>query len=54
MSITRSELEKKARGAVRQHAFFRWESAMVLAGTIVLTALVTIVFIYWQRDNERR
>ena len=39
MSVTRPELEKKARRAVRQHAFFRWESALVLAGTIVMTAL---------------
>ena len=25
-----------------------------IIGTIVLTALVTIAFMYWQRDRERR
>ncbi|MFV0369218.1 MAG: hypothetical protein ACK5KM_12235 [Hyphomicrobiaceae bacterium] len=25
-----------------------------ILGTIVLTAIVTVLFIYWQRDNERR
>jgi len=44
---TRSELQKKARSAVVQHAFFRWESAMVLAGTLVLTALFPRPFPGW-------
>jgi len=39
MSTTRSELQKKAQSAILQYAFFRWESALVLAGTILLTAL---------------
>jgi hypothetical protein len=47
MSATRSELQKKARSAVVQHAFFRWESAMVLAGTLVLTALFPHPFPRW-------
>ena len=47
MSVTRSELEKKARRAVRQHAFFRLESALVLAGTIVLTVLLPRPFSGW-------
>mgnify|MGYP001214752382 FL=1 len=25
-----------------------------IQGTIVLSALVTVAFIYWQRDRERR
>ncbi|MGW8207094.1 MAG: hypothetical protein ACWGMY_09085 [Hyphomicrobiaceae bacterium] len=33
------------------YAFIRRSDIL---GTIVLTALVTIAFIYWQRDNERR
>ena len=47
MYATRSELQKKARSAVRQYAFFRWESAVVLAGTIVLTALFPQPFSGW-------
>jgi hypothetical protein len=47
MSTIRSELQKKTRSAIYQHAFFRWESAMVLAGTIVLTALFARPFSWW-------
>ncbi|MCP4536340.1 MAG: hypothetical protein GY832_04265 [Chloroflexi bacterium] len=47
MSITRSELESKSRSAVLQHAFFRLENALVLAGTIVLTALFNRPFSWW-------
>jgi hypothetical protein len=47
VSITRSELQRKARSAVLQRAFFRWESAVVLAGTIVLTALFARPFSWW-------
>jgi hypothetical protein len=47
VSATRSELESKARSAVLQYAFFRWENAMVLAGTIVLTVLFTHPFSWW-------
>jgi hypothetical protein len=47
MSNIRSELEKKAKGALLQHAFFRWESAVVLAGTILFTALFTQPFPWW-------
>ena len=25
-----------------------------ILGTMILTAIVTVAFIYWQRDNERR
>jgi hypothetical protein len=47
MYTTRGELQKRAKGAVRQYAFFRWESAVVLAGTIVLTALFPQPFPGW-------
>ena len=36
---TRQTLEERARRAILQYAFFRPESALVLAGTIILTAL---------------
>ncbi len=48
MSVTRSELQKKAHSAVYQHAFFRWESAVVVAGTIVLAALFPRPFSWWR------
>jgi hypothetical protein len=47
MSSIRSELEKKAKSALLQHAFFRWESAVVLAGTILFTVLFTRPFPWW-------
>jgi hypothetical protein len=47
VSSTRSELQKKARSGVLQQAFFRWESAVVVAGTIVLTALLSRPFSWW-------
>ena len=37
MSATRSELQKKAHSAIYQHAFLRWENAIVLGGTFVLS-----------------
>jgi hypothetical protein len=43
----RSELQKKARSAILQYAFFRWESAVVLAGTFLLTALLPRPFPWW-------
>jgi hypothetical protein len=47
MSTTRSELRKKAQSAILQHAFFRWESAVVLAGTLLLTVLLPRPFPWW-------
>jgi hypothetical protein len=47
MSSTRSELRKKAQSAILQHAFFRWESAVVLAGTILLMAFLPRPFPWW-------
>jgi hypothetical protein len=43
----RSELHKKAQSAILQYAFFRWESAVVLAGTVLLTALLPRPFTWW-------
>lgn len=47
MSTIRSELQKKAQSAILQYAFFRWESAVVLAGTILLTVLLPHPFPWW-------
>lgn len=47
MATTRSELQRKAQSAILQYAFFRWESAVVLAGTILLTALLLRPFPWW-------
>lgn len=47
MPTTRSELRKKAQSAILQHAFFRWESAVVLAGTLLLTVLLPRPFAWW-------
>jgi hypothetical protein len=47
MSTIRSALQKKAQSAILQYAFFRWESAVVLAGTILLTALFPHPFSWW-------
>ena len=42
-----SELRDKARSAILQHAFLRWESAVIVAGTILLTALYARPFPWW-------
>ena len=47
MPTIRSELQKKAQSVILQHAFFRWESAVVLAGTILLTTLWPRPFPWW-------
>lgn len=49
MRIFRPELPKEARSAILQYAFFRWENAVVIAGTIILTALVPDPFPWWPR-----
>jgi hypothetical protein len=36
----RTELQRKAQNALLQYAFFRWESAVVIAGTILLTVFI--------------
>jgi hypothetical protein len=38
---------KKARNAILQYAIFRWENAVVLAGTILLTAFFPEPFPWW-------
>ena len=47
MPTARSELRKKAQSAILQHAFFRWESAVVLAGTLLLAVLLPRPFPWW-------
>ncbi len=41
MSKIRSEVEKRAQSAIIQYALFRWESAVVVGGAILLT------FFFW-------
>jgi hypothetical protein len=47
MSSFRSQITKEARSAIIQYALFRWENAVVLAGTIVLTGLMPKPFSWW-------
>jgi hypothetical protein len=47
MSSFRSQMTKETRGAIVQYALFRWENAVVLAGTIVLTGLMPHPFPWW-------
>ncbi|MGD2146000.1 MAG: hypothetical protein PVH41_04845 [Anaerolineae bacterium] len=47
MGSARSELQRRARSAILQYAFFRWESAVVVAGTILVTALLPRPFPWW-------
>lgn len=45
----RSELQQKVQGALVQYAIFRWETALILALTIVLTFLLPRPFFWWPR-----
>ncbi len=47
MPTIRTELQKKAQSAIIQYAFFRWESAVIIALTILLTALFPRPFAWW-------
>lgn len=47
MTNLRAEIHKKASAAYVQYAIFRWESATVLAGTLLLTALLPSPFPWW-------
>lgn len=47
MTTIRSELQQRAQGAILQYALFRWESAIVLALTIILTFLLRKPFPWW-------
>lgn len=49
MSTTRSELQQRAQSTLIQYAVFRWETAMILAVTIVLTFLLPRPFFWWPR-----
>ncbi len=40
-------LHKEARKTILQYAFFRWENAVILAGTILLTAFYQQPFPWW-------
>ena len=47
MPSVRSELHKKTQNAILQHAFLRWESAVVVAGTILLMGFLPRPFSWW-------
>lgn len=47
MTTVRSELQKQAFSATIQYALFRWESAVVIALTIVLSVVFRRPFIWW-------
>ncbi len=47
MATIRTELQQKAQSVILQYAVFRWESAMVLAVTIILTFLLRKPFPWW-------
>ena len=47
MTTVRSELQKQAFSATIQYALFRWESAVVIALTIVLSVLFRRPFPWW-------
>lgn len=49
MPSARSELHKKTRNAILQYAFLRWESAVVVAGTILLTGFLPRPFSWWPK-----
>jgi hypothetical protein len=49
MPNIRTELQQKAQSTLLQYAFFRWESAVILALTIVLTFLLPRPFFWWPR-----
>ncbi len=47
MNGTRSQLQKEAQSAIMQYAFFRWESGVVVAMTIVFSILLPRPFPWW-------
>ncbi len=47
MPVIRSELEKKTQSAILQYAFFRWENAVIVAGTILLMFFWPQPFAWW-------
>jgi hypothetical protein len=47
MTTIRTELQQRAQGALIQYALFRWESAVIIALTLVLTFLLRRPFWWW-------
>jgi hypothetical protein len=47
MTTIRSDLQQRAQGAIIQYAIFRWESAVVLALTLILTFVLRRPFPWW-------
>lgn len=47
MATIRTELQQKAQSVILQYAIFRWESAVIVAVTIVLTFLLRRPFSWW-------
>lgn len=43
----RAELQRQLRRAVWQYAFFRWENAVILASTLLLTVFLPQPFAFW-------
>ncbi len=43
----RAELQRQLRRAVWQYAFFRWENAVILAGTLLLSVFLPHPFSFW-------
>ena len=49
MTTIRSDIQKRAQSAIFQYAVFRWESALVIALTLVLFFLLPRPFPWWPR-----
>ncbi|MBN1487911.1 MAG: hypothetical protein JW981_09740 [Anaerolineae bacterium] len=47
MTNIRFDVEKRARSAIMQYAFFRWENAVILGGAILLTYFLPQPFPGW-------
>lgn len=47
MSELHTELYQKTRSAALEYAVFRWESAVIVAGTLLLTVLLPRPFSWW-------
>ncbi len=49
MTKLRTELQEQAKSSIIQHALFRWENAVVIAATILLTLWLPQPFAWWPR-----
>lgn len=47
MTTIRTDLQQRAQSAILQYAIFRWESAVILAFTIILTFVLRRPFPWW-------